>query len=124
MYEKLCQTCYSDYSIMYKIIKSCKKNVPFTSRDIVYSQTDGVAIGFPLGPALASIFWVELERSLVSLLAAGLSLCKRFAIGTIAFIKIGTVDHIFSILNNLHTNIQFPYETEYNLRLVFLDFML
>ena len=106
---------------LFRIIVSCKKNVTFTSRDIFYSQTDGVAIGFPLRPALASIFWVELERSLVFLLAAELSLCERFAIGTITFIKIGTVDHILSMLNNLHTNIQFPYETKYNLKLVFLD---
>ena len=43
---------------------------------------------------------------------------------TITFVKIGTVDHIFSMLNNFHPNIQFTYETEYNFKLAFLDVML
>ena len=43
---------------------------------------------------------------------------------TITFVKIGTVDHIFSMLNNFHPNIQFTYETEYNFKLAFLDLML
>ena len=43
---------------------------------------------------------------------------------TITFVKIGTVDHIFSMLNNFHPNIQFTYETEYNFKLAFLDVVL
>ena len=43
---------------------------------------------------------------------------------TITFVKTGTVDHIFSMLNNFHPNIQFTYETEYNFKLAFLDVML
>ena len=43
---------------------------------------------------------------------------------TITFVKIGTVDHILSMLNNFDPNIQFTYETEYNFKLAFLDVML
>ena len=40
---------------------------------------------------------------------------------TITFIKIATLDYIFSLLNNFHPNIQFPCETECNFKLAFLD---
>ena len=50
---------------MREILLLCTKNVHFTFRDVVYLQTDGVAMGSPLGPVLAGIFMVNLERSLV-----------------------------------------------------------
>ena len=51
----------------------CTKNLHFTFRDVVYLKTYGVTMGSPLGPVLAEIFVVDLERSLVPLLAAELS---------------------------------------------------
>ena len=52
--------------------------VHFTFREIVFLATDPVTIGFLLGPVLSEIFMVMvyLERFLVSLLAAELSLWK------------------------------------------------
>ena len=73
--------------------------VHFTFREIVFLATDPVTIGFLLGPVLPEIFMVYLERSFVSLLAAELSLRKRYVDDTITFIKIGTVDHILFMLN-------------------------
>ena len=105
---------------MKEILLLCTKNVHFTFRDVVYLQTDGVAMGSPLGPVLAGIFMVDLERSLVPLLTAELSFWKRYVDDTITFVKTGTVDHILSVLNNFHPNIQFTYETEYNFKLSFL----
>ena len=67
---------------------------------------------------------VDLERSLVPLLTAELSFWKRYVDDTITFVKIGTIAHTLSMLNNFHPNIQFIYETEYNFKLAFLDFML
>ena len=81
-------------------------------------------MGSPLGPVLAGIFMVHLEMSLVPLLTAELSFWKRYVDNTITFIKIATVDHILSMLNTFHTNIQLTCETEYNIKLAFLDFML
>ena len=49
---------------MREILLLCTKNVQFTFIDVVYIQTAGVAIGSPLGPVLAGIFVVNLERSL------------------------------------------------------------
>ena len=70
----------------------CTKNVYFTFSYIVYLQTDGVAMGSPLGPVLAGIFMVHLERSLVSLLEDEISFWKLYVDDTLCFIKIGSVD--------------------------------
>ena len=66
---------------------------------------------------------VDSERSFVPLLSAKLRFCKRYLDDTVTFVKIGTVHHILSTLNNVHPNIQFPYETEYNFKLVLLDIL-
>ena len=47
--------------------KFCTKNVHFTFRDVLYLQTDGVAMGSLLGPILAGIFMVDLEKFFSSL---------------------------------------------------------
>ena len=44
---------------MRKILLLCTKNVHFTFRDVVYLQTDGGAIGSPLGLVLAGTFMVD-----------------------------------------------------------------
>ena len=108
---------------MREILLLCTKNVHFTFRDVVYLQTDGVAMGSPLQPVLAGIFMFHSERSLVPLLTAALRFWRRYVDDTITVIKIGTVDHILSMLNNFHPNIQFTYEKKYNLNLAFLDVM-
>ena len=78
--------------------------MPFRFRDVVYLQRDGVAMGSPLGPLLAGIFMVDLERSLVPLLTAELSFWKRYVDDIITFAKIGRVNHVLSMLNNFHPN--------------------
>ena len=89
---------------MRKILLVCTKKLPFRFRDVVYLPRDGVAMGSPLGPLLAEIFMVDLERSLVPLLTAELSFLKRYVDDTITFAKIGRVDNILSMLNNFHPN--------------------
>ena len=61
-----------------EIILLCTKNVRFTFRNVVYLQTNGVAVGSPLGPVFAGIFLVHLERSLVPLLTSELSFWKQW----------------------------------------------
>ena len=43
----------------------CTKKVHFTFNGKTYIQTDSVAMGSPLGPVLADIFMIELEKSLL-----------------------------------------------------------
>ena len=57
-------TCISKKDMKDMLIL-CTKNVHFSMNGDIYLQIDGVAMGSPLGPVLAGIFMVELERSLV-----------------------------------------------------------
>ena len=78
----------------------------------------------PLGPVLNEISMIQSKMSLLILLVPELSFWKQYVNDTIIFIKIGTVDRILAMLNKLHPNIQFKYETVYNLKLTFLDVMI
>ena len=49
---------------MKNLLILCAKNIHFTFRNNIYQQKDGVAMGSPLGPVLAGIFMVHLERTL------------------------------------------------------------
>ena len=90
----------------------------------IYLQTNGVAMGSPLGPVLAGIFMVELERSLVPKLGNYIKFWKRFFDDTITFVNIEAIDHSLTVLSNFDPNIQFTYEAEKNSKLPLLDVML
>ena len=65
----------------------CTKNVHFSYNQDIYMQKDGVAMSSPLGPVLAGIFMVNLERSLVPKLNVYLNFWRRYVDDTITFIK-------------------------------------
>ena len=50
---------------MKEMLLLCTKDVHFLFEDEIYRQTDGVAMGSPLGRILAGIFMVELEATIV-----------------------------------------------------------
>ena len=60
------------------------KNVIFSFNDELYNQTDGVAMGSPLGPVIANIFMVELERKTLPKLRNYMMPWKRYVDDTIA----------------------------------------
>ena len=111
-------------SEMKEMLTLCTKNVHFTFNGDIYLQTDGVAMGSPLGPVLAGIFMVHLERYLVPVLKDQLSFWKRYVDDTITFLKTGSAENVLSILNSFHPKIEFTYETEVNSKLAFLDVLL
>ena len=63
---------------------------------------DGVAMGSPLGPVIAGIIMVELERTLLLRLTEYKTPWKRYVNGTIAAIKLTSIDHLLMILNTFH----------------------
>ena len=69
----------------------CTKSVHFSMNGGIYLQIDGVAMGSPLGPVLAGIFMVELERSLVPKLSSYIKFWKRFVDDTITFANIEAI---------------------------------
>ena len=46
-----------------ELLLLCTKNTHFTFNNDIYQQSDADAIGSPLGPVIAEIFMVELERT-------------------------------------------------------------
>ena len=78
-------------------------------------------MGSPLGPVLAGIFVVELERTIWPALREHMSPWKRYVDDTISYIKEESIEHVLSKLNGYHDNIEFTYEIENDGKLPFLD---
>ena len=91
----------------------------------VYDQTDGVAMGSPLGPALANLFmgyheskWLNSEESSTVLFY------KRYVTDTFCLFRCETdAEHFLNFLNQQHPNIKFTIEKEKNNQLLFLDIL-
>ena len=81
-------------------------------------------MGSPLGPVLADIFMIELEKSLLPELTSYISYWKRYVDDTICFIKIEYVDNILSVLNGFDNNIKFTVQEEKEVMLPFLDVLI
>ena len=105
---------------MKKLLLLCTKDVHFTSNNDIYQQCDGVTMESPLGPVIAEIFMVKLERTLLPRLTEYMTPWKRYVDNTIAKIKL----NVLMILNTFHKNIKFTYELEINKKISFLDVLL
>ena len=78
-------------------------------------------MGSPLGPVIAIIFMVELEKRLIPTMSDKISLWFRYVDDTFTFIKKGQVDNVIEILNGFHENINFTFEKEAESSISFLD---
>ena len=81
----------------------------FSYNGDIYTLVDGVAVYSPLDPVLASIFMVELERTISPTLKKHMSLWKRYVDHTISYIKEEPIEHVLSKLNGYHYNIELTY---------------
>ena len=97
------------------------KNVHFSYNGIIYQQCDGIAMGLPLGPVLAGIFIVHLERTLILTMIELMNSWKRCVGDTISTIKEKSIVHVLTVLDNFHKNIEFTYKMEENGKIAFLD---
>ena len=87
-------------------------------------QVDGVAMGSPLGPVLADIFMIELEKTILPELTECVKYWERYADDTISFVKLGTVNCIITKSNSFDNNIQFTSEEGDKGTLPFLDVLI
>ena len=124
IYEKQEKTTDIGRKEMKDLLLLCKKNVPFTFENDMYQHIDGVAMGSPLGPVLAGIIMVELEKCLVPELKDHLCFWKRYVDNTSTFVKESSIEYMFQQLNSFHRNIQFTYELEKNNKIPFLDVLI
>ena len=90
-----------------KLLTLCTKNVHFSFNNEIYMQTDGVAMGLPLGPVIANIFMVELETTLAPMLEDHVQKWRRFVDDTFADVKIGSVENVLLVLNSFHKKVKF-----------------
>ena len=106
---------------MKKLLETCTKEMHFSFNGEIFRQVDGVAMGSPLGPVIANIFMVELEKSLVPQLEGTVDLWYRYVDDTFTFIRKGCVEAVLERLNGFHSSIKFTFEKETNGRISFLD---
>ena len=97
----------------------------FLFNNEIYDQTDGVAIGSPLGPALANLFmgyhenkWLNSEESSTVLF------CKRYVDDNFCLFKRETdAKRFLTFVNGQHPNIKYTIEKEKINQLPFLDIL-
>ena len=89
---------------MRDLLLLCTKNVHFSYHGDIYTKAD-VAMVSPLGPVLARIFMVELERIQLELPTLSEHMSPWY--DTISYIKEESIEHVLSKLNGCHDNIEF-----------------
>ena len=112
------------WSDLKHLLLLCTKIVHFTFDNETYIQTDGVAMGSPLGSILSDICMVELENTIIPILVDFIKDWSRFVDNTIGIVRDDSIDNIMHTLNSFHPSIQFTFETEVNNKIPFLDVML
>ena len=95
-----------------ELMKSATSSVEFSFNNNVYKQTNGVAMGSPLGPALANIFVGYFEEKLFSQTQKPPTyfwyVDDTFAI----FDHKAEADKFLTKLNCLHPSLKFTFEKE------------
>ena len=69
----------------------------------LYLQEDGIAMGSTLGPVIAGIFMVELERNLLPTLSQYMTSLKRYVDETISYVKVDCIENVLNTLNSFLT---------------------
>ena len=106
-----------------EMIKICLVTTSFQFRGKYYEQTDGLAMGSPLSPAIANIFMAKLEKTVLEQTDYDErpSAWFRFVDDVFSVIKESAVTSFLQRLNNQHPQIQFTIEKEKEHKLPFLE---
>ena len=113
-----------DPHIIKKIIRTTTQNCFFRFDGKIFSQTDGVAMGSPLGPTLANIFMSDFESKHLGNCPEECRpvLYRRYVDDIlVAFKRPEDIGAFWEYYNNLHPNIKFSIEEENGGIINFLD---
>lgn len=109
-----------------KLLELAVIDTHFIFNDKVFKQTDGMAMGSPLGPTFANIFMCNLEELIFDGCPESFrpTFYKRYVDDT--FLLFRDPSHASSFLdfiNNFHPNIKFTMDTEADNKIAFLDIL-
>ena len=106
-----------------ELLIACTTQAHFVFNEKYYDQIDGVPMGSPLGPLLATAFMVDFEeRHHNELKKLGVETWMRYVDDVFAeLIDDTNEEEILNFLNNKHKNIKFTIEKSKNNTLPFLD---
>ena len=107
--------------IFIELMQTATSSVEFRFDNTMFRQSDGVAMGSPLGPALANIF-VGYQETKLFLNVKKPLIYYRYVNDTFAiFENEDNCGKFHSSLNSLHSSLRFTFEKELNSSLPFLD---
>ena len=107
--------------VFIELMETATRSVEFSFNNERYQQKDGVAMGCPLGPALANIFVGFHEERLFDCVQKP-GVYFRYVDDTYTILKTeAECDNFLKRLNGLHTALHFTFEKEENNSLLFLD---
>ena len=113
-----------DNDTLFKMLTHLTKDCSFIFNEELYTQIDGVAMGSPLGPALANLFMVDFEEKYVKNCTENFKplFYKRYVDDMLlAFNNEKDSDLFLEYMNSKHKNIKFTADKEENNRIDFLD---
>ena len=122
--RKTCQTCIDKEHLRW-LLQTATGETHFHFNGNIYLQHEGVSMGSPLGPLMADIFLINLEKGLMKeLFGNGVAFYRRFVDDTFMIVKKDADERVIqSIMNSFDDTVQFTYETERSVdqSLAFLD---
>ena len=110
--------------ILKKLLLLCAKDLHFRFNGEISTQIDGVVMGSPLGPLLAKIFMISLEKKFFLKYLIIYVIEKRYIDDTYAYVVSEKIDFILKELSSYHPNINFTYELEESNKITFVDVLI